>query len=195
MRQSVQFLLAALWRYVAGRLRVGSMLGWLLIPIALSVVAPSWAAAPAAEQRAQPLHDPELERRALALGHRLRCVVCQNQSIAESNAELAHDLMNQVRAMLQAGKSEQEIVDFLVARYGEFVLFEPPFDARTLLLWVGPFALAALGLFGLWSGLRRRQQQSGVGATLDEAAKAQADALLAGDSPSKTETRVAKESS
>ncbi len=150
----------------------------------ISVVA-IWGQSPdsaerAAAGRAQPVNDPALEARALALGHQLRCVVCQNQSIAESNAELAHDLMNEVRAMLRAGKSEAEIVDFLVARYGEFVLFKPPFDARTLLLWVGPFVLAGGALWGLWATVRARNRQMAA-LTLDEAEKARADALLADD--------------
>lgn len=141
-------------------------------------------AAPTSSGRAQPLNDPVLEARALALGRQLRCVVCQNQSIAESNAELAHDLMNEVRTMLRAGKSEAEIVDFLVARYGEFVLFKPPVDARTLLLWGGPFLLAALALWGLWRTVRERNRTA-LPPPLDDATRAEVDALLSGTSERK----------
>ncbi len=128
---------------------------------------------------AQPLNDPALEARALKLGHELRCVVCQNQSIAESNAELAHDLMNLVRQMLQEGKSEAEIVAFLVERYGEFVLFQPPFDVRTLALWLGPFALALLAGWGLWRGISRRGHEAWrAPAALSEEERRRADELL-----------------
>jgi len=146
-----------------------------LLSSALHAASPVESGAPVTA--AQPLNDPALEQHALTLGRKLRCLVCQNQSIADSNAELAHDLMNQVRAMLREGKSEEEIVDFLVARYGDFVLLEPPIDLRTLLLWTSPFVLAAVGLWGLWTGLRRREATRTV--QLDAAAKARADALLA----------------
>ena len=149
-----------------------------LAPLAGPLGQTAHAAGQAPEERAEPLSDPVLEARALALGRQLRCVVCQNQSIAESNAELAHDLMNEVRSMLRAGKSEAEIIDFLVARYGQFVLFKPPFDGRTLLLWIGPFLLAGVALWGLWAAVRARNRQAGI-PPLDEAEKARADALLA----------------
>ncbi|GAB6050313.1 hypothetical protein JCM16106_11590 [Hydrogenophilus islandicus] len=173
------------------RLRRGGLrrlLGALLFPLGVFLALLSsllYAASPAESGApvtlAQPLNDPVLEQHALTLGRKLRCLVCQNQSIADSNAELAHDLMNQVRAMLREGKSDQEIVDFLVARYGDFVLLEPPIDLRTLLLWTSPFVLAAGGLWGLWAGLRRREATCAV--QLDAAAKARADALL-GSTPS-----------
>lgn len=83
--------------------------------------------------------DPEARYRALI--DELRCLVCQNQSIAESNAPLASDLRDQVRAQIAAGRTDAEIVEFLTARYGDYVLYRPPFKARTMLLWLGPFAL------------------------------------------------------
>lgn len=85
--------------------------------------------------------DPKLEADMMELSHKLRCLVCQNQSIAESNAPLAVDLRNQVREQLAAGKDKDDVIDYLVERYGDFVLYEPPFKAVTGLLWVGPFAL------------------------------------------------------
>ena len=101
--------------------------------------------------------DPALERRVANLAHELRCLVCQNQTIADSNAPLAVDLRNQIREQLSAGRSEREVVDFMVARYGDFVLYRPPFKATTLLLWVGPFAFLIAGFYFLLRFLRRRQ--------------------------------------
>ncbi|MES1152575.1 MAG: cytochrome c-type biogenesis protein [Dongia sp.] len=94
----------------------------------------------------QPLSDPVLEARARALMREIRCVVCQSQSIDESDAEIAAQLRNAIREQMAAGKSPDEIRDFLVARYGDFVLLKPPFKASTLLLWAGPFILVAIGL-------------------------------------------------
>ena len=99
----------------------------------------------------------DVEKRAAALEHELRCLVCQNQTLAESNAPLAVDLRNQVRAQLAAGKSEQEVVDFMVARYGDFVLYRPPLKAKTVALWLGPFAFLAAGFWALARYLRRRR--------------------------------------
>jgi len=101
--------------------------------------------------------DPALERRVANLAHEMRCLVCQNQTIAESNAPLAVDLRNQIREQLSAGKSEREVVDFMVTRYGDFVLYRPPFKATTILLWVGPFAFLIAGFYFLLRFLRRRQ--------------------------------------
>lgn len=101
--------------------------------------------------------DAEVDRRVHALASELRCLVCQNQTLAESNAPLAVDLRNQVRAQLAAGKSEQEVVDFMVARYGDFVLYRPPLKAKTVALWLGPFAFLAAGFWALARYLRRRR--------------------------------------
>lgn len=110
-----------------------------------------------AEEAAPAAADPLLEKRVVQLASELRCLVCQNQSLADSNADLAIDLKNQVREMLVAGKSDSEIRDYMVARYGEFVLYKPPFRAATLILWLGPFLgmLAAIGGLGFY--LRRRR--------------------------------------
>jgi cytochrome c-type biogenesis protein CcmH len=97
------------------------------------------------------------EQRIRKLEERLRCLVCQNQTLADSNAELAGDLRKHVRAQVAAGKSDQEIVDFLVQRYGDFVLYEPPFKAATVLLWVGPFLLLLVAGAILIVTLRRRR--------------------------------------
>jgi len=100
---------------------------------------------------------PTLERRVNDLAHELRCLVCQNQTIADSNAPLAQDLRNQIREQLQDGKSEREVIDFMVARYGDFVLYRPPFKATTVALWAGPFVLLALGVWLLVRRVRKRE--------------------------------------
>ncbi|MBL8446582.1 MAG: cytochrome c-type biogenesis protein CcmH [Zoogloeaceae bacterium] len=122
--------------------------------------------------------DPVLEARVLKLSEHLRCLVCQNQSIAESQAELALDLRSQVREQLAAGKSDDEVVEFMVARYGDFVLYKPPVKMATLLLWAGPALLLVAGLGWLgWRLASRRREQP---AELSAAEHARAEALLAG---------------
>ncbi|MEX8499489.1 MAG: cytochrome c-type biogenesis protein CcmH [Leptothrix ochracea] len=113
----------------------------------------AWAreAAPEAE-------DPVLEARMLRVTAELRCLVCQNQTVADSHAELAVDLRNQVRDMLRQGKSEADIIAYMTARYGDFVLYRPPFKATTALLWAGPAVLLLGGLFVLFTVLRRRSR-------------------------------------
>ncbi|MFT3734237.1 MAG: cytochrome c-type biogenesis protein CcmH [Rhodocyclaceae bacterium] len=121
--------------------------------------------------------DPAVEARVIKLAETLRCLVCQNQSIAESNADLANDLKRQVREMIAAGKSDDEIREYMVERYGDFVLYEPPVKTSTLLLWGGPatLLLLALGGFALTVRARRRQQTT---TPLSDADKARARALL-----------------
>lgn len=102
--------------------------------------------------------DPVLEKRMIILAEKLRCLVCQNESLASSHAELAEDLRREVREQMQKGKNDQEIIDYLVARYGDFVLYEPPMKSYTLLLWFGPFALLLIGAAVLVFQLRKRRQ-------------------------------------
>lgn len=111
----------------------------------------------------------EAEARYHALIQELRCLVCQNQSIADSNAELADDLRRQVAAQIDAGKSDREIVDYLTARYGDFVLYRPPVRGRTLLLWAGPFAVLLLAAGLVFVFIRRSRRVPAV-ATPDPAA-------------------------
>ena len=118
---------------------------------------------------------PELEKRVNALAEELRCLVCQNQTLADSNAPLAVDLRNQIREQLAKGASERDVVDFMVARYGDFVLYRPPFKASTAALWLGPFVFLILGVWVLLRRiLRRRAPQS----SLSEADRARAAKLL-----------------
>ncbi len=101
-----------------------------------------WGGLTAHAGEATPLAtNPAVEARMTALAEELRCLVCQNQSLADSHSELAGDLRREIREMISTGKTDAEIRDFMVARYGEFVLYRPPFEATTLLLWVGPFLL------------------------------------------------------
>src|SRR5918998_4654867 len=101
---------------------------------------------------------PELEKRVNALAEELRCLVCQNQTLADSNAPLAVDLRNQIREQLKAGKSERDVIDFMVQRYGDFVLYRPPFKASTAALWLGPFALLILGAWLFLRVVRRKPE-------------------------------------
>jgi cytochrome c-type biogenesis protein CcmH len=110
------------------------------------------------------LADSALERRARALSKELRCMVCQNQSIDDSDAPLARDLRVLVRERLQAGDSDGQVIDFLVARYGEFVLLKPRFSLHTALLWLGPAAVMLIGALGLFVLARRYRAVSGPGA-------------------------------
>ena len=119
--------------------------------------------------------DPALEKRVATLSHELRCLVCQNQTLADSNAPLAVDLRNQIREQLKAGRSERDVLDFMVARYGDFVLYRPPFMASTVALWLGPFVLLLLGAWVLVRQLTRRRTAAPV---LSEAERARAAKLL-----------------
>ena len=110
------------------------------------------------------LKDPALESRARALSQELRCMVCQNQSIDDSDAPLAKDLRVLVRERLTAGDSDRQVIDFLVARYGEFVLLRPRLNAHTVLLWTAPFAAIVAGAIGLFMFLRRRRSDETPGA-------------------------------
>ena len=115
--------------------------------------------------------DPVLEKRVMALSEELRCLVCQNQSLAESNAPLAHDMRNLIRGQLAEGRSDAQIMRFFEDRYGDFVRYEPPFKPITWLLWLGPFALLVLGFVVLWRTVARRPR-SRPPLTADERARA-----------------------
>lgn len=102
--------------------------------------------------------DPVLEKRMIGLAQNLRCLVCQNESLASSHSGLAEDLRREVREQMTKGLTDQEIIDYLVSRYGDFVLFDPPVKRYTLLLWYGPFVLLIIGLIGLVVQLRKRKK-------------------------------------
>jgi len=156
------------------RQRISSLFG--AIALILALLQPAFAVQPD-----EILRDPALESRARALSKDLRCMVCQNQSIDDSDAPLARDLRLLVRERLQAGDSDKEVIDFLVARYGEFVLLKPRFSLETALLWLGPVLvlLASIGVLLSW---RRRAAPSGEAAALTLAEERRLAALLdAGD--------------
>ena len=117
--------------------------------------------------------DPEKEARYHALISELRCVVCVSQNIADSNAELAQDLRRQTYEMIQQGSSNEEIVTFMVQRYGDFVLYRPPLKPSTMLLWAGPFIIFGIGLIVLILFIRRRNQEPEVELSSEEHARAQ----------------------
>jgi cytochrome c-type biogenesis protein CcmH len=119
--------------------------------------------------------ETDLDKRVNELAVELRCLVCQNQTLADSNAPLAVDLRNQIREQLKAGKSEQDVVDFMVARYGDFVLYRPPLKPTTVALWAGPFAIL---VFGAWLLVRRIRRRPAAEPELSEAERARAAKLL-----------------
>lgn len=124
--------------------------------------------------------NPEQEALYRKLIAELRCLVCQNQDLADSNADLAVDLRRKTYDMVSTGKSEQEVKAYMVARYGDFVLYRPPVKPLTFLLWGGPFIILAIGLFVLFRVIKRRSAE-GAEVVLSKAERAKAEALLKGD--------------
>ena len=142
---------------------------------ALLLATGAWAkeAAPLAE-------DPVVEQRMIKITEDLRCLVCQNESLAGSRADLAEDLRREVRSLIKQGKTDEEVKDFLVSRYGDFVLYKPPVKPTTWLLWTGPFVFLVIGIIVLVRYLRRRDSQV-AHSTLTEEEKQRAEALLKAD--------------
>lgn len=130
----------------------------LLAPLVALFLAVLAASAAQAGEAAPAVQDPALEKRMLAVAAELRCLVCQNQTIADSNADLAVDLRGQVREMLRQGQTQEQIVSYMTARYGDFVLYRPPLKQTTALLWFGPALLLLGAVVGLTVVLRRRSR-------------------------------------
>lgn len=125
----------------------------LLLTIVVGSVVPVFA------KEAQPsAADPALEERVLKLSKELRCLVCQNETLADSRADLAVDLRDQIREQMRAGKSDKEIIGYLTQRYGKFILYNPPIDPTTYLLWFGPFVLLLAGMAVLFRYLKQRRE-------------------------------------
>ena len=143
-------------------------IAWLVcvLSIAQAKVAPNTSA------------DPVLEAKMMVIAEELRCLVCQNETIAASSADLAVDLKNQIRIKLNEGQSQKQILDFMVQRYGDFVLYRPPLKTTTVLLWLGPFTLLAIAVLMLVLNVRRRRR-SAQPAALSDADTAKARELLA----------------
>jgi cytochrome c-type biogenesis protein CcmH len=152
------------------------------LPVLLSLI----ACVALAKEAPPASDDPETDAHVMRLSEKLRCLVCQNQTLAESNADLAIDLRREVKEQIKAGKSDAQIMDYLVARYGDFVLYQPPFKLTTLLLWVGPFALLALALGALFVRLARRRQAAAQ-AELGSAERRLVEQVLAGAAPAEAE--------
>ena len=151
--------------------------------IAAACLALACTAAPAREA-APTAADPALEARVMAVADELRCLVCQNETIAASSAELAVDLRQQIRVQLTQGRSRTEILDYMTARYGDFVRYKPPLNAGTVLLWLGPFVLLLLGGLLLWRQLRQQAHATAScaapAARLTDAERQRAQHLLEG---------------
>ena len=141
----------------------GIFIGLLLL---VGLAAPS---APAVEP-GEMLANPALETRAREISKELRCLVCQNQSIDDSNADLARDLRVLVRQRLVSGDSDRQVIDYVVSRYGDFVLLKPPFKGATYVLWLGPGLIAALGVLAVVVFFRRRRPAAARGAAASPAA-------------------------
>jgi cytochrome c-type biogenesis protein CcmH len=156
---------------------------------AMLVAFASTLASGQAEEVAKP--DPVIEQRLKDLAEELRCLVCQNQTIADSNATLALDLRNQIREQIRAGRTNDEIRDYMVARYGDFVLYRPPLKATTAPLWLGPLFLLVLGGAVFWIVVaRRRGEPRAEGPRPDRVAEI--EALLEGDEPKPAKRPAAK---
>ena len=124
----------------------------ILILLLISLAGPTLA------KEAKPVEDPQIDQRMQALTQQLRCLVCQNETLADSRADLAEDLRKEIREQMKAGKSDQEIIAFLTQRYGDFVLYKPPVKATTYLLWFGPFVLLLGGTLLLYRYLKHRRE-------------------------------------
>ena len=132
----------------------------------------------AVAKEATPLaEDPAVEQRLIAISEELRCLVCQNESLAGSRADLAMDLRRELRSLIKQGKTDAEIREFMVSRYGDFVLYRPPVKPTTWLLWAGPFGLMLVGVMALFLYLRRRNVEAPPAGLSDEERK-RAEALL-----------------
>ena len=142
------------------------------------IVLALWLPLAAMANEAKPLaEDPVTEQRMIGLSENLRCLVCQNESLAGSRAELAQDLRQEIREQIRAGKSDKEVVDYLTQRYGDFVLYKPPVKPLTWLLWFGPFALLIGAVAGLYAYIKRRGNRP-VDAPLSAEEKKRVEALL-----------------
>lgn len=150
------------------------MIRALILLFAFLVYAPAWAVEPD-----EMLTDPAQETRAREVGQELRCLVCQNQSIDDSNAPLARDLRILVRERIKAGDSNAQVMDFVVARYGDYVRLRPPMRAETYLLWFSPALVLVIALGAMFLTLRRRKSASRT-APLDEGERARLDKILNG---------------
>lgn len=151
------------------RMKIWLVFAFLVLMLA-STLGWSKEAVPVAE-------DPEVEKRMLALTMDLRCLVCQNESIADSRADFSNDMRREIRQKIKENKSDEEIIQFLVDRYGDFVLYNPPIKPTTIMLWFGPILLFVIGFISLLTYLKRRREQIEE-VPLSEAEQKKAEVLL-----------------
>ena len=157
------------------------------LPLILSAIVLACATNIASAKDAAPLaDDPVTEQRLIAISEEMRCLVCQNESLAGSRSDLANDLRREIRTLIVEGKSDEQIRNFMVERYGDFVLYRPPVKPITWLLWIGPFVILLAGIIGLMIYLRRRNQ-SVPSTTLSAEDNRRIDALLQDAKSSSTE--------
>jgi len=152
-------------------------LAFVVVLVAYSAMSPAWAIRPS-----EILADPVLEARARALSKEFRCLVCQNQSIDDSEADLAGDLRRVVRERLLAGDSDAQVIRFVAERYGDFALLRPPFKTTTYILWLAPAAFLIVGIGVVWIFLRRRRAAPIAAAPLTEAERRRLESLVGGGS-------------
>src|SRR5882762_5141575 len=162
--------------------RDSSMMKSCFLFLLICASIPGLAIAREAQQLAA---DPALEDRVMKLSKELRCLVCQNETLADSRADLAEDLRDQIREQMRAGKTDKEIINYLTARYGKFILYNPPVDPTTYLLWFGPFLLLPFGLLVLFLYLKQRRQTI-IEQPLSVDERQRAELLLKADSGKET---------
>jgi len=141
--------------------------------LALLSVTPSWG-----KEAATLADDPVVEQRLIVISEEMRCLVCQNESLAGSRSDLANDLRRELRTLIKQGKTDAEIREFMVSRYGDFVLYRPPVKPITWLLWIGPFVLMVAGVIALFVYMRRRNRDISSEVALTEEERKRAEALL-----------------
>jgi cytochrome c-type biogenesis protein CcmH len=159
-----------------------SVLGGAILVAWLAILAPAAAASEATPTDL----DPVAQKRLIGLASELRCLVCQNQTIADSNADLALDLRREIREQIKAGKSDAQILEFMTTRYGDFVLYRPPLKMTTILLWFGPALLVIAGIVVLVRVMRARRRRADADRPLTDEERNRAAALLAGSAGDET---------
>jgi cytochrome c-type biogenesis protein CcmH len=158
------------------------VLGGAILVAWLAILAPAAAASEATPTDL----DPVAQKRLIGLASELRCLVCQNQTIADSNADLALDLRREIREQIKAGKSDAQILEFMTTRYGDFVLYRPPLKMTTILLWFGPALLVIAGIVVLVRVMRARRRRADADRPLTDEERNRAAALLAGSAGDET---------
>jgi len=148
--------------------------------VAVLLIVCAWSVNAYAKEAEPVMGDAALQARVMKLGGELRCLVCQGESLAESRSDFAKDMLSKIKELMKQGKSDQEIKDYLVARYGDFILYRPPFSGITAYIWIAPFVLAVAGASLLIFNIKRRRERVKV-APLSEEEQARVNSLLKED--------------